>query len=250
MFADPTIQLPLLFAVGIIAGFVDAIAGGGGLLSVPALLWTGMTPVEALATNKLQASFGSFTATLNYYRNGLVPFRELSLAVILTFIGSAIGALLIQQFPTGFLEMFIPMLLIGFAVYFLFSHRVKEEDRQKRITPVFFGLLIGTSLGFYDGFFGPGTGSFFMFAFVTLLGYSLQKAVGGTKLLNFTSNFAALLVFLFSGKILWLIGLSMGAGQVIGGFLGSHVTVRHGTKIIRPLLVSVSLLMALKLLFD
>ncbi len=248
MLTDPALSLPLLFFVGVAAGFVDAIAGGGGLLALPALMWTGMTPVQALATNKLQATFGTLTATTNYIRNGIVPLHELRLAVVLTFIGSAAGAILIQQLPNQLLEDFIPFLLICFALYFLFAHKVGEQDRHKRISPALFGLLFGTSLGFYDGFFGPGTGSFFMFAFVSLLGYSLQKAVGGTKLLNFTSNLAALLVFLFSGQILWLIGLVMGAGQVIGGYLGSHVTLRHGSRIIRPLLVIVSVSMALKLL--
>lgn len=242
--------LPILAAVGVAAGFVDAIAGGGGLISVPALMWAGLPPVQALATNKLQASFGSFTATANYYRNGLVKFRELRIAVFFTFIGSAAGALLVQTLPTDFLEWLIPLLLIIFALYLLFSPKAGDKERHQRITPTFFGLLIGSSVGFYDGFFGPGTGSFFTFAFIALLGYTLPQATGGTKLLNFTSNFAALVVFILSGKVLWLIGLVMGCGQIFGAYLGSHVTIRHGSRIIRPVLVAVSITLAAKLLLQ
>ena len=242
--------LPVLAVVGVAAGFVDAIAGGGGLISVPALLWSGLPPVQALATNKLQASFGSFTATLNYYRNGLVKLRELRLAVLFTFFGSAAGALLVQTLPTEFLEWLIPVLLILFAIYFLFSPGAGVNERHHRITPALFGLLIGSSVGFYDGFFGPGTGTFFTFAFIALLGYSLPQATGGTKLLNFTSNFAALAVFILSGKVIWLVGIVMGVGQILGAWLGSHVTIRHGSRVIRPVLVTVSILIAAKLLSE
>jgi uncharacterized membrane protein YfcA len=248
--ADPLIILALLFLVALIAGFVDAIAGGGGLLSIPALLWAGMTPVQALATNKLQASFGSLTATLNYARNGLIPWRELRLAVVMTFIGSACGALLVQQLPTALLERFIPVLLILLALYFLLTRQTEQPPRQPRLSALIFGMLAGSAIGFYDGFFGPGTGSFFTLAFVTLLGYSLVQAVGSTKLLNFTSNFAALLVFAFSGQIVWLTGLVMAAGQIIGSYAGSHVTMKHGARLIRPVIVVVTLLLALKLLLD
>lgn len=247
--ADPLLILGLLFLVAVIAGFVDAIAGGGGLLSIPALLWSGMTPIEALATNKLQASFGSLTATLNYARNGLVAWRELRFAVVMTFLGSACGALLVQQLPTALLERVIPLLLILLALYFLFM-RQQAGPRVQRISPLLFGLVIGSSIGFYDGFFGPGTGSFFTLAFVVLLGYPLAHAVGGTKLLNFTSNGAALLVFLFSGQILWLTGLVMGLGQILGGYAGSHITIKRGATLIRPMVVLVTVLLAIKLLLD
>ena len=243
-------DLTLLTTAGAAAGFVDAIAGGGGLLSLPALLWAGAGPVEALATNKLQGTMGSLTSTLNYIRHALVSPRQLWLAFLFSLLGSASGAVLVQMLPHDFLEKLVPLLLIGFAIYFLLSPRVGDAPSQARMGLPLFSLLIGFSVGFYDGFFGPGTGSFFAIAFVFLLGFSLPRATGGARLLNFASNIVALAVFLFSGKILWLAGLLMGAGQIAGAWLGSHLAIRHGSGLIRPLLVVVSVLMSAKPLLE
>jgi len=241
-------ELPLLLLIGVIAGFVDAIAGGGGLVSLPALLWAGLPPVEALATNKLQGTAGTFTATLNYIRHGLIKPRQLLLAVICTALGAAAGAMVVQQFSNTLLSHIVPWLLICFALYFLFSPRLDGHQHPQRINVLPFSVVIGFSIGFYDGFFGPGAGSFFTLGFVLLLGYSLPQAIGGTKLLNFTSNLVALLVFLLSGKIVWVVGLAMGVGQMIGAYTGSHLAVRHGAPLIRPLLVVVSVGISIKLL--
>jgi hypothetical protein len=243
-------DLLFLFVVGGVAGFVDAIAGGGGLLSIPALLWTGMSPIQAIATNKLQASMGSFTATANYVRHGLVSPRKLGFAVFMTLLGSMTGALLVQRLPNAWLETLVPVMLILIALYFLFSKKIRLESGEQRISLTAFSVLIGFTVGFYDGFFGPGTGSFFTIAFVLLLGYALPQAIGGTKLLNFTSNVVALGVFILSGHILWLAGFVMGFGQILGSYLGSHLAVKHGAKLIRPMLVTISILMSVKLLLD
>lgn len=240
--------LLILFVVAFIAGWVDSIGGGGGLISIPALLWAGYTPLEALATNKLQASFGSSTATVNYRRHGLVDIKGQKLTVALTFLGSVCGTLAVQQIDSSLLEKAIPVLLMLFAVYFLFSPKISDIDRHQLITPRTFAMTVGFAVGFYDGFFGPGTGTFFTMGYVALLGYGLPKATGNTKLLNFTSNFASLLFFALSGHIVWLTGFAMAGGQMIGSYIGSHMAVRHGTRLIRPVLVTVSLLMSLKLL--
>lgn len=237
-----------LFIVAIIAGWVDSIGGGGGLISIPALLWAGFLPLEALATNKLQASFGSSTAAINYTRHGLVDVRGQKLAVGLTFLGSVCGTLLVQQIDSSLLEKAIPVLLMLFALYFLFSPNISDLDKHQVISPATFAMTVGFGVGFYDGFFGPGTGTFFTMGYVALLGYGLPKATGNTKLLNFTSNFASLLFFALSGHIVWAVGLVMGVGQMIGSYIGSHMAVRHGTRLIRPVLVVVSVLMSLKLL--
>lgn len=240
--------LLILFVIAIIAGWVDSIGGGGGLICLPALLWAGFTPLETLATNKLQGTFGTTTATLNYSRHGLVDFQGQKLAVALTFLGAVCGTLLVQQIDSSLLAKAIPVLLILFALYFLFSPKISDLDRHQVISGKTFALTVGFGTGFYDGFFGPGTGAFFTMGYVTLLGYGLPKATGNTKLLNFTSNFASLLFFAFSGHIVWAVGLVMGAGQMIGSYIGSHMAVKHGTRLIRPVLVTVSLLMSLKLL--
>ena len=237
-----------LTAVAALAGFVDAIAGGGGLLTVPALLWAGLPPVQALATNKAQAVFGSFTAASHFVRHRRVDLRRLAPAVACTFAGAALGTLAVQRLPTDLLTRLVPALLIGFALYFLLSPRIGDADAEHRISHNLFALLIGTALGFYDGFFGPGTGSFFAAAFVLLLGYNLIRATAGTKVLNFTSNFASLLFFAAAGQVLWPLGLAMGLAQVAGAWLGAHLVIRHGARLVRPLLVAVSLALSLKLL--
>lgn len=242
--------LLLLVLVGLVAGFVDSIAGGGGLISIPALLATGMPPTMALATNKLQSSFGAFSATLYFYRRGLINLKEMRLAIFCTFAGSAFGTLVVQQIDASQLSRILPFLLAAFACYFLFSPRVSDEDSHRRMKENSFAFLIGTSVGFYDGFFGPGTGSFFAVAFVALAGYGIAKATAHTKLLNLTSNLASLLFFALGGQVLWVIGLTMACGQILGARLGSRLVVSKGVKIIRPLLVVVSLAMSVRLLWQ
>ncbi len=242
--------LVLLFGCSIAAGFIDSIAGGGGLLTVPALLSVGIPPAHALATNKLQSSFGSFSATFYFLRRGYIDLKLIRNGVIFTFIGSACGTLLVQQIDPSALKQAIPYMLIGFALYFIFSPRIGDEDRQQRISFFLFSLLVGLGVGFYDGFFGPGTGSFFAIAFVALAGFNLSTATAYSKLLNFISNVASLLFFMLGGKILWQIGLIMGVGQFIGARLGSRMVVSKGSKIIRPLLVSMSLIMSARLLWQ
>jgi len=240
----------LLAVCGVAAGFIDSIAGGGGLLTVPALLSVGIPPAQALATNKLQSSFGSFSATFYFLRRGYIDLKLIRNGIFFTFIGSALGTLLVQQIDPSALKQAIPFMLIGFALYFMFSPRIGEEDRQQRINFFLFSLLIGLGVGFYDGFFGPGTGSFFAISFVALAGFNLAKATAYSKLLNFTSNIAALIFFMLGGKILWQVGLIMGVGQFIGARLGSKMVVSKGSKIIRPLLVAMSLIMSARLLWQ
>jgi len=242
--------LILLGLAGFAAGFVDSIAGGGGLISIPALLATGMPPTMALATNKLQSSFGAFTATLYFWRKGLIKLSTMKLPILCTFIGSALGTLLVQRVDSGFLSQLLPFLLMAFAIYFLLSPRISNDDSERRLSHCAFALLIGTTVGFYDGFFGPGTGSFFAFAFVALAGFGLVKATAHTKLLNLTSNLASLLFFTFAGQVLWSAGLVMAAGQIIGARLGSKLVISQGTRLIKPLLVSVSMIICARLIWQ
>lgn len=242
--------LVILALVGLVAGTVDSIAGGGGLITVPALLATGLPPATALGTNKLQSCFGSFAATRYFLKRGLIDLKQMRLAILCTFIGSALGTILVQKIDPGILSKLLPFLLAGFAVYFLFSPRIKDEDSQRRLSDAAFGLLFGTSIGFYDGFFGPGTGSFFAIAFVSLAGFGMAKATANTKLLNFTSNIASLLFFTMGGHVAWGIGLTMAIGQFIGGRIGSGLVVSKGVKLIRPLLVSVCIIMCARLLWQ
>lgn len=239
----------LLFVAGVLAGFVDAIAGGGGLIALPVLLFAGLSPAQALATNKLQGSFGTLSSSLYFIRRGLVDLRSVISMVICTFIGAALGTVLVQQIDPSFLTAVIPLLLILIAIYFLLSPQVGEEDAHQRMGSLTFALTIGFGVGFYDGFFGPGTGSFFAIAFVSLMGFGLTKATAHTKVLNLTSNIASLLFFIVGGQVVWTLGLVMALGQLIGGRLGATLVMLKGSKLIRPLVVCVCILMSIKLLW-
>ena len=218
------------------------------LLTLPALLWAGLPPVEALATNKLQGSFGTASASLRFLRHGAIDLRALGPVAALTFVGAAAGSWLVGRIDPGALARLLPLLLVAFALYFLLSPRVGDLPSERRLGLTGFGVLAGAGIGFYDGAFGPGTGSFFALAFVALLGCDLRQATAGSKLLNFASNLAALLVFAVGGHVAWGIGLAMAVGQWTGAWLGAHLVIRHGARLVRPLLVAVSLLLSIRLL--
>lgn len=240
--------LGLLFCAGSLAGFIDAIAGGGGLITVPALLAAGVPPAQALATNKLQSSFGSFSATAYFVRTGLVSLKQLKLAIICTFCGAATGAELVQRIDTTVLTSLIPILLIGISLYFLLSPATKQG--KAKLTEHVFAVLVGFCIGFYDGFFGPGTGSLFAVCFVVLGGLSIVEATARTKVLNFTSNFTALIFFVVAGLPVWKIGLVMAVGQFLGARMGARFVIARGQKWIRPLVIVMSMAMAIKLLWE
>jgi uncharacterized protein len=242
--------LPLLFATGLTAGLVDSIAGGGGLLTLPVLLGIGLPPHAALGTNKFQSSFGSFTSTMYYRRHNVVSIREGFVGVVFTAIGTVIGAWLVQQVASDFLGHLIPWLLFGIAVYTLFSPKFSDKDSHSRMSKNVFFIAFGLFFGFYDGFFGPGVGSFWAFAFVILLGFNLRKATGFTKLMNFTSNIVSVIMFLIGGNVWFLISLVMGAGQIIGSIIGAHLVIRKGAKLIRPVFITIVILTTLKLLYQ
>ncbi|MFO1531954.1 MAG: TSUP family transporter [Kiritimatiellia bacterium] len=223
----------MLFAAALLAGFVDSIAGGGGIITIPALLAAGLPPHLALGTNKLQACFGSLTAALNYRRGKLVRFRTLAPGIAFTAVGALAGTLAVSVLPTDLLKRIIPVLLVIVFVYLLCNPRLGAEARPHRMSPGLFHLLFGVVIGFYDGFFGPGTGSFWTFALVLWLGLDLTRATGQAKVLNFTSNIVALAAFLAGGHVMLTAGVIMGAGQVLGALLGSHLVLRRGTRFVR-----------------
>ncbi|MFH8135186.1 sulfite exporter TauE/SafE family protein [Pantoea osteomyelitidis] len=240
----------LLFFVAMLAAFIDSIAGGGGLLTVPSLLAAGLSPAQALATNKLQSVGGSFSASLYFIRRGAVKLSEQRLNIAMTFIGAILGTLLIQHLQADMLRQVLPLLLIAIGLWFLLMPRLGEEDRARRLHGLPFALLGGGCVGFYDGFFGPGAGSFYALAFVTLCGYNLAKSTAHAKILNFTSNFSSLLFFMFGGKVVWATGLIMMVGAFCGARLGARLVLSRGQKLIRPMVVIVSAVMSAKLLWD
>jgi uncharacterized membrane protein YfcA len=245
---EPTTYLALA-ATGVVTGFIDSIAGGGGLIMMPALLFSGLSPIQALGTNKLQSMLGTSIAAWNYRRKGLIDIRPNLGKVIAVFVGASAGVIAVQQLEAGLLAVVIPLLLMAVAVYVLVSPRMSDEDAQERISARAFAP-VGAGIGFYDGFFGPGTGSFFTASLVGLRGMGLTRATALTKLLNLTSNVASVIFFAIGGKIVWTLGLTIALGAMVGNFAGSHTAMKFGAKVIRPLLVFLSLGLTAKLLWQ
>lgn len=245
---DPS-TFAIMALIGVLTGFIDSIAGGGGLIMMPALLMTGISPIQALGTNKLQSMFGTSTAAWNYWRKGLIDVRANLGKVILVFIGATGGVLAVQQLKPGLLGLIIPILLMASAAYVLLSPRMSDEDAHVRLSAKAYGP-VGAGIGFYDGFFGPGTGSFFSTSLVALRGMGLTRATALTKLLNLTSNVASVLFFAIGGKIVWTLGFAIAAGAMVGNYIGSHTAMKFGARVIRPLLVVLSLALTAKLLWQ
>jgi len=223
----------VLAIVGFAAGFVDSIAGGGGLISMPALLAAGMPPHLALGTNKLQSAMGTSFATANYARRGLIEREGLALGVGVTAPAAFLGALAVTRLPGDLLVRVIPWLLGAIFLYVLLSPRIGDERRHARLAPAVFHGVAGLVLGFYDGFFGPGTGTFWTMGYVMLLGLPLPHATGQTKAMNLTSNLASLAWFALHGDVAWLAGLLMGAANIAGALTGSTLAIRRGAGFIR-----------------
>jgi uncharacterized membrane protein YfcA len=245
----PLWAYPVLFAVGLVAGTVDAIAGGGGLLTLPALLGFGLPAPLALGTNKLGAVFGSGSASWSFAKRGAVRLRDCGPGFTLTALGAVGGAFTVRRLDPQFLGTLIPWLLGAIVIYMVFRPKLGETSRHHRLEPGFFYLLFGLALGFYDGFFGPGVGSFWTIAFVTVLGHDFVRAAAHTKVMNFASNLAALAFFAAVGTVCWLPGLTLGAGQLLGGRLGAHQAVTRGARFVRPIFLVMAALVALKLIY-
>ncbi len=244
---------PLMFAglffAGFTAGFVDSIAGGGGLISVPVLLSIGLPPQIALGTNKLQSSFGAVSSAYNYVKKGAVKLEETYWGIGITFIGAAMGTWTIQHIQPDFIRRIIPILLMVVFVYMLFSGRLGYESRKAVLSQRLFFFIFGLGLGFYDGFFGPGTGSFWTAAFIVFLGFDMTRAAGFTRVMNLTSNLVALMLFIRGNHVLYSVGIAMALGQIIGARTGSNLAIKKGATFIRPVFMSVVFLTILRLVY-
>ena len=241
----------LLGGAALLAGFIDAIAGGGGMLVMPALLGIGMPPHLVVGTNKLIGTFGTFSASLTFIRKGLFqPARWWAMSFG-TFVGAGIGAVLIYLMSAGVLKRLLPLAILLAAAYLIWPRRTSpsvvplESATSVRRSVK---LLTGGLIGFYDGFIGPGTGAFWMAAAMKLFQLDLVAAAGVARFMNFVSNLTALLTFMILGNIDYAIGLSMGGLLMIGAFIGAHSAIRYGAPFIRPVFLLVVALMAGRLL--
>ncbi len=239
---------PVLTLVAVLTGFIDAVAGGGGLVMMPVLLSAPLPPHVVLGTNKVQSMCGTAVATWRYHRAGLFSFRASAPAAAVVFCGAFAGSLAIQRLSADVLKLVVPVLLIAVALYTVLSRSMTDEDRHARLTERGY-LPVGAGVGFYDGFFGPGAGQFFATTLVGLRGLGLTRATGLTKYLNVTSNIASVIVFSLGGQAMWLLGLCMGAGAMTGAWIGSHFATRFGARLIRPFLVVVSIGLTVRLVW-
>jgi uncharacterized protein len=239
----------LLSGTAFVAGLVDAIAGGGGLFTVPALLAAGLPPGLALATNKGQAAPGALASFVTFFRRGGLDRRRAPLGFALGFLGSLLGARLLLAMRPEPLRPIIAVLLLFSLGFMLLRSRIRV--RQTPLTrPKLTLVLLALTLGVYDGFFGPGTGSLLIVAFVTLFGDSPLFASGNAKVVNLGSNLAAFLVFAWRGAILWQLALPMAVANIVGARLGARLALRQGDRFVQVVVTVVVLVVVAKLLFD
>lgn len=253
MLGEPTLDISLwitLCCVGFLAGLIDAIAGGGGMLTVPTLMTSGLPPHIALGTNKLAATFGSSTASLTFYRKKLFNPKYWRLSIIATAVGAILGTILVSYLSVEFLEKYIPLLIILIAVYSLFSKSISNSELGLPIKTTAIKIkqvIQGLILGFYDGVAGPGTGAFWMTSTSILYRIDILLSCGLSRTTNFVSNFCSLLTFMYLGHINFLLGVSMGIFIMFGAWVGAHWAIKLGNKFIRPVFIVVVMCMSINL---
>ncbi len=243
----------LVLVAGLAAGWIDAVVGGGGLLQLPALLLVpGITPIQALATNKMGSIFGTTTSAITYYRRAHPDLRTAIPMALIALAGSFGGAVLAASLPSSVFKPIIVAALIAVAVFTALRPTVGTLTKLKYSGRRHYGTAgaIGGVIGFYDGLIGPGTGSFLVIAMVTLLGYSFLGASAKAKIVNMATNFGALVFFLPHGSILWGLGLLLGAANMVGGYLGSRMAITRGSRFIRIIFLVVVGALIVKLGYD
>lgn len=247
-------MLIILIAGCSLAGFVDAAVGGGGIISLPIYMLTGFPPHPALGTNKLTSTFGTTSASINFFRHGKISLKLLMFYIPFTFVFSAIGVKTVLLVDTSFLKPIIMILTFAVGIYTLLSKKIGGENRldinkvsKKQFTA---GIIFSSLIGFYDGFFGPGTGSFLILAFIFVFKMDFLSASANAKILNLTSNISALIFFALEGKIYFAYGAVVILFVIPSAILGSTLAIKKGIRFIKPIFITMSLLVSMKILID
>ncbi len=226
--------LLFLTTVATVAGFIDTLAGGGGLLNLPALLFAGISPTFAFGTLRLQTIFAEFSASLHFFRYGEISFRPIGFALPIIFIAAASGTIALHYMPQLWLQKAIPFLLLLVFIWFLLMRLPQQElAKDDHTMSKKFACLSSPLIGFYNGFFGPGTGSIWMISLMSGLRWNLRLATMYAKPLNLVGNIGSLAVFLIIGKVAFIPGVCMAVGAFIGGRLGAHMVIYKGLKWLR-----------------
>ena len=240
-----------LVVMGFIASFIDSVVGGGGLISIPALMWTGLPPLTVLGTNKAAAVMGAVTSFVSFMRSGRMDVSLIKKLFPLSFVGSAVGVFTVRMIPPDFLRPLVIVMLIAVAVYSVMKKDWGDKSSYRGMTKrnMIFSFLVAFVFGFYDGFFGPGTGSFILFAFL-LIGFDFIGAAANARALNFASNLAAFILFTSLGIANYWYAVPMGLAMVAGAIVGTKMAISKGAKYVRPLFIAVTTILIGKQIFD
>lgn len=247
---DPSVLI-ILVVFGFLASFIDSVVGGGGLIALPALLFTGLNPAGAVATNKLASTIGCLTSNIMFYRSGKLDIKSVFKLFPLSFIGSIFGAWTVHLINPELLKPLMLVMLAAVAIYTIFKKDWGSISTPKKLSIRHFiiFLVVIFAIGFYDGFLGPGTGSFLIFSFL-LIGFDFLKAAGNAKLLNLGSNIGSLLMFIYLGQVNYTYGLIMGIAQIAGAICGSKFAIKRGSSYVRTLFIAVTCLLLAKNVYD
>jgi uncharacterized membrane protein YfcA len=229
----------LLVSVACVASLIDTIAGGGGLITLPVLLMLGLPPAFALGTSKFQACVGELNASIHFIRSKRIDFKKIFIGLIIVAVSATVGALCIQLIHDSVARKIIPWLLLGILVYTYFSPRFQSEHATQKIPTILFFIIFGLTIGFYNGFLGPGTGAFWTFAWMFFMGFDLMHASLYMKPLNMTGTFFSVIFFMIGHHVLYTIASIMMVGQLIGSYIGVHMVLKKGLALIRPIYLSV-----------
>ena len=254
MFEGVSLVYKVIFlcVVGFLAAFVDSIAGGGGLISVPAYFMIGFPPHFTLGTNKFSATCGSLVSTLKFAKSGKTDNNILKVLLPFSLLGAAAGVYVVLLVDSAVLKPVVLVMILGVGLYSFFAKSVGLEDNftgttKKTLT---IGAIFAFVMGFYDGFFGPGAGSFIIFGLIKLYGFDFVRASGNAKAMNFVSNITSLIMFAIGGKIHYIMGIPMAIFMVFGASVGSKLAISKGAKIIRPIFIIMSLGVAAKMVYE
>lgn len=240
--------LAFLVAAGFVASFIDSQVGGGGVITLPALLAAGLPPAAASATNKVGGTSSALFASVNYLRSGLVDKRRVLLFAPLSLLGGAIGVWAFLQSDATWLLPTILVIMGAMAMYVLLRPKFGAADHLRvGVLPLLAMGLAALDIGTYDGLLGPGTGSFLLFALVSILGYGFRRAAALGRVLNLASNLSAVTYWILAGHVVWAVGIPMGISMAIGGWVGSHVTLKHGDRYLKPLFIVITAALMVRL---
>ncbi|BEU88949.1 TSUP family transporter [Selenomonas sp. TAMA-11512] len=244
-------MLIFICVMGFFASFIDAVVGGGGLISIPALMMTGMPLLHVLGTNKAAAVMGACTSFISFIRSGKVDLKLIRLLFPFTLVGSVVGVLVVRQVPPDFLRPLVVVMLLLVLLYSVFRRDWGRVSKYHGMTRrmLFLSAAVAFTFGFYDGFFGPGTGSFLLFAFL-IVGFDFLGAAANARALNFASNLAAVLLFAYFGLIDFTYAIPMGISMIAGAWCGTRLAIKKGASYVRPLFIIVTAVLIGKQLFD